>query len=65
VGMTRPIPELFRGIPWSTDATLAVTLERAATAGVAVAMLEEQGDVDTADDWRAWQASRRAAGASG
>ncbi len=65
VGMTRPIPELFRGIPWSTDATLAVTLERAATAGVAVAMLEEQRDVDTPDDWRAWQASRRAAGASG
>jgi rSAM/selenodomain-associated transferase 1 len=65
VGMTRPIPELFRGVPWSTGATLAVTLGRAATAGVEVAMLEELRDIDTADDWRAWQASRRGAGASG
>ncbi|MGH7536703.1 MAG: TIGR04282 family arsenosugar biosynthesis glycosyltransferase [Gemmatimonadales bacterium] len=65
VGMTRPIPELFRGIPWSTGATMAVTLERAATARVEVAMLEERRDIDTAADWRAWQASRLGAGAAG
>jgi hypothetical protein len=29
-----------------------------------VAMLDERSDIDTADDWRAWQASRRGAGAA-
>ncbi len=59
VGMKRPIPELFREIPWSTPATLSATLARAAGAGVSVALLEERRDVDTAEDWRGWRAARR------
>jgi rSAM/selenodomain-associated transferase 1 len=58
VGMKRPIPELFREIPWSTPTTLSATLARAAGARVSVALLDERRDVDTAEDWRAWQAAR-------
>ncbi|MGE5232286.1 MAG: TIGR04282 family arsenosugar biosynthesis glycosyltransferase [Deltaproteobacteria bacterium] len=64
VGMKRPIPELFREIPWSTPATLSATLARAAGAGVSVALLEERRDVDTAEDWRAWRAARHDPGTS-
>jgi uncharacterized protein len=60
VGMTRPIPELFRGIPWGAPGTLAVTLERAAAARIRVALLEERRDIDTAADWRAWREAREA-----
>lgn len=55
VGMKRPIPELFRDIPWSAPDTLATTLARAAASGLSVALLEERRDVDTADDWRTWR----------
>lgn len=64
VGMTRPIPELFQGVPWSTPATLSVTLEHAAAARVRVALLEQRRDVDTAADWAAWRAARGAAAAA-
>lgn len=60
IGMTSPIPRLFRDIPWSTPMTLSVTLDRAAAAGVTVALLEERRDVDTAADWAAWRATRGA-----
>jgi uncharacterized protein len=58
VGMKRPIPELFQGIPWSTPATLSATLARAGAAGVSVALLDERRDIDTAADWRAWRAAQ-------
>jgi len=63
VGMTRPIRELFQGIPWGTSAALSATLERAAAAGVSVALLEERRDIDTAADWRAWRAAHGEASA--
>jgi uncharacterized protein len=56
VGMKRPIPEMFHGIPWSTPTTLSATLARAAAAGLSVALLDERRDVDIASDWRAWRA---------
>jgi len=60
IGMTRPIPGLFHDVPWSTPATLSVTLDRAAAARVTVVLLEERRDVDTAADWAAWRATRGA-----
>jgi glycosyltransferase A (GT-A) superfamily protein (DUF2064 family) len=42
-----------------------VTRARAAAAGVAVQLLAPLRDVDTVDDWRAWQAERRVAAAPG
>jgi len=44
-------PELFENIAWSSDQTLAQTLERAQMANVRVALLSRLNDVDTADDW--------------
>ncbi|HEX4954613.1 MAG TPA: TIGR04282 family arsenosugar biosynthesis glycosyltransferase [Thermoanaerobaculia bacterium] len=43
-------PDLFRGIPWSTEGVLAATLERCAARGLAVALLERGTDVDTPAD---------------
>ena len=58
VGLAAPRDELFDGIPWSTPDTLRVTLEVARARGLRVALLEEKRDIDTADDWRHWQAMR-------
>jgi len=47
----RASPEtLFRGIPWSTDATLSVTLDSARRAGLRVAIAEPAYDVDRPED---------------
>jgi rSAM/selenodomain-associated transferase 1 len=47
----RAAPEtLFRGIPWSTDATLSVTLDSARRAGLRVAIAEPAYDVDRPED---------------
>ena len=54
VGVRRPTPELFAGVPWSAPDTLAVTLERAQGAGLTVALLAPLRDIDTAADWAAW-----------
>lgn len=62
VGVRRPLPALFDRVPWSSPRTLAATLERAAAEGISVALLEELRDIDTAADWRAWQASRAGTG---
>ena len=43
---------LFRNVPWSTPEVFAVTLERAASAGLAVTQLSQQEDVDTIDELR-------------
>lgn len=40
----------FAGIPWSTPAVLAVTVERCRAAGLRVALLERWRDVDTLAD---------------
>lgn len=58
IGMTRLHLPLFERVPWSSERTLRVTLERARAIGLSVALLEERRDIDTADDWRAWLARR-------
>lgn len=54
VGLRAPAAGLFENIPWSSDAVLAATLERARTAGLSVSQLRRLGDVDTLEDWRRW-----------
>jgi rSAM/selenodomain-associated transferase 1 len=54
IGMTRPLPELFEDVPWSSPETLRVTVERARQRELRISLLEELADIDTADDWRAW-----------
>ena len=53
LGLRKPVPELFRDIPWSTDQVLAMTEQRAAEAGVSHARVPVWRDVDTLDDLKA------------
>lgn len=50
IGLRAPHPELFGGVPWSTDRVLAVTLERARRRGLRAHLLPEWFDVDTEAD---------------
>lgn len=50
LGLRRKLPEVFRGIPWSTSETCQRTLERLRTAGAEPVLLPEMTDVDTAAD---------------
>ncbi|MBM4127816.1 MAG: glycosyltransferase [Nitrospira sp.] len=50
IGLNRPIPDLFTGIPWSTKQVLALTQEKARALGLKAALLESWRDVDTISD---------------
>jgi rSAM/selenodomain-associated transferase 1 len=52
LGLTRPTPELFHQIPWSTAEVLKATVARAETAGLTVGQLQPWRDVDTIEDLR-------------
>jgi rSAM/selenodomain-associated transferase 1 len=52
VGLTSSQPSLFEGIPWSTDAVFAMTLDKARGRGLAVHVLPRWFDVDTEADLR-------------
>lgn len=52
IGLKKPAPELFAGIPWSTDQVLPLTRKKAAELELTVAMLKEWRDIDTIDDLR-------------
>ena len=52
IGLTRPVPELFAGIPWSTDQVLSRTQQKAGELGLAIGLLKEWHDIDTIDDLR-------------
>jgi len=52
VGLRCPQPALFEGIPWSTDAVFAMTLEKARARDLSVHVLPQWFDVDTEMDLR-------------
>ncbi len=52
VGLRSPQPALFEGIPWSTDAVFAMTLDKARARGLSVHVLPQWFDVDTEADLR-------------
>lgn len=52
IGLTRAIPDLFAGIPWSTDQVLALTKQKAQALGLKTALLPEWCDIDTIEDLR-------------
>lgn len=58
IGARRPVPELFRDMPWGTSRVCAATVAAAAEAGLSVACLDEIWDVDRAADWRRYLALR-------
>ena len=58
IGLRRPAPGLFREIEWSTPRVLDQTRERAAKAGLMVALLPALDDLDTPEDLLRWIACR-------
>ncbi|RMG44240.1 MAG: glycosyltransferase [Acidobacteria bacterium] len=57
LGLSRPVVEVFRDIPWSTGQTLAATRARLSEAHATVALLGELRDVDTPEDLAAASAA--------
>ena len=53
IGLTRPHPDLFTGIAWSTEQVFEQTRAKATTLGLKMGMLPAVRDVDTVDDLRA------------
>lgn len=58
LGLRRPVPEIFRGIPWGTERVLEATLETGARLGLSVSLLAPLGDVDLPEDVDAWRRRR-------
>ena len=50
IGLARPIPELFAGVPWGSEAVLEASRERARGLGLAVHLLPRSFDVDEPRD---------------
>jgi len=50
IGLSRPVPELFSQINWSTETVLEETMAKARAAGLKVHLLRELSDVDTLAD---------------
>ncbi len=59
VGLTRPCPELFRSMAWSTAEVLDQTIGRAERLGLSLELLPSRRDVDTPDDLEALRARLR------
>ncbi|HKO30833.1 MAG TPA: TIGR04282 family arsenosugar biosynthesis glycosyltransferase [Nitrospiraceae bacterium] len=53
IGVKRVVPDLFVGIPWSTERVLEMTKEKATTLGLKTALLPPWRDVDTIEDLQA------------
>ncbi len=62
IGLRSPQPELFEGIPWSTDAVFSMTLAKASRRGLSVRVLPRWFDVDRETDLRRLHAEMTAAG---
>lgn len=58
IGMKAAHPELFADIPWSTEMTLQVSLQRARESALESAVLDEKHDIDTEEDWRRVEENR-------
>lgn len=56
IGLTKPAPELFADIPWSTPQVLDRTLQRVAALRLSVRCLSPITDLDTPDDLRQYAA---------
>jgi hypothetical protein len=61
IGLARPQPALFSGMPWGDASVMALTRNRIAKAGLRCMELETLWDVDRPDDYRRLQESAIAA----
>ena len=55
VGLTGPVPELFRGVSWGTDQVLAQSFKILNRIGVNPALLPELADIDRPEDLVTWR----------
>jgi uncharacterized protein len=55
IGLSRPMPELFRGIPWGTDRVLAESLAVLERRGWKPALLNPLADIDRPEELPAWR----------
>lgn len=66
IGLKRPLAELFRHIPWSTERVLQRTLARADRLGLKVALLPPAFDIDVKEDlnrlWNVFETSQHLQG---
>jgi len=50
IGLNRPIPEVFIGVPWSTGGVCRLTQQIATNAGLSVTLLDVLDDIDVPGD---------------
>jgi hypothetical protein len=55
IGLSRPMPELFRGIPWGTDRVLSNSLALLQRRGCKPALLDPLEDIDRPEDLPVWR----------
>ena len=66
IGLRRPAPELFTGIPWSSERVFDETMHRAGKLSLNVFLLKTLSDVDRPEDLAVWhRANQLAAAVSG
>jgi rSAM/selenodomain-associated transferase 1 len=61
IGLNRPIPEVFIGVPWGTGGVCRLTQQIATNAGLSVTLLDVLDDIDVPGDLERF--NRRVAGA--
>ena len=54
LGIAKPMPFLFEGIPWSTERVAAITLERLLSRGIRPVILDTLSDLDRPEDLARW-----------
>jgi len=57
IGLSRYLPKLFDGVPWSTKEVLNATLQKADEIGASFELLPTWYDVDTLEDLGRWSVS--------
>lgn len=50
IGLRSPVPDLFEGIPWSTDQVYALTEQKIKMLGLSLKILPKLRDLDTVED---------------
>ena len=58
IGLRAPQPELFQGVPWSSEQVLGETLARAKSLKLRIQLLRILTDIDTEADWNAYVRER-------
>ena len=51
LGLKHPAPQLFAGIPWSTEQVFDLTMIKIRELGLSCAILETLSDIDYEEDW--------------